>query len=108
MRIDFESLQLQNPVRTSTGAVNKAGNCVVDTLKFSTTSGDKLETLCGTETDMSQHIYMGNLKKFTFMHCITYDFVKDLGYDSSDSLTINFDTNVGTPTSTSSRSLIIN
>jgi len=34
---------------------------------------------------MSQHIYM------------------DLGYDSSDSLTINFDTNVGTPTSTSSR-----
>ena len=62
MRIDFESLQLQNPVRTSTGAVNKAGNCVVDTLKFSTTSGDKLETLCGTETDMSQHIYMGSFK----------------------------------------------
>ena len=42
------------------------------------------------------------------MHSITYDFAKDLGYDSSDSLTINFDTNVGTPTSTSSRSLIIN
>ena len=73
MRIDFESLQLQNPVRTSTGAVNKAGNCVVDTLKFSTTSGDKLETLCGTETDMSQHIYMGNFKN---LHMYAFYYIR--------------------------------
>ena len=39
MRIDFENLQLQNPVRTRKGAVNKAGNCVVDTFKFSTNTG---------------------------------------------------------------------
>ena len=59
VRIDFESLQLQNAVRTSVPTTNQAGACVVDKLDFSTTSGDSFGPLCGTETDNSQHIYLG-------------------------------------------------
>lgn len=62
VRIDFESLQLQNAVRTSVPATNQAGTCVVDKLDFLTTSGDKFGSICGTETDNSQHLYLGKIE----------------------------------------------
>ena len=80
VRIDFESLQLQNAVRTSVPTTNQviinrndddndddddydeqAGECVVDQLQFVTSSGDTFGPICGTETDNSQHLYLGNI-----------------------------------------------
>ena len=102
MRIDFESLQLQNAVRTSVPTTNQAGTCVVDKLDFSTTSGDKFGSICGTETDNSQHLYLGKtislVRKYLYM-----TFTADLGYDSSDYATLVFQTNAAAPTSTASR-----
>ena len=77
VRIDFESLQLQNAVRTSVPTTNQviinrndddnddddeqAGECVVDQLQFVTSSGDTFGPICGTETDNSQHLYLGKI-----------------------------------------------
>ena len=59
IRIDFETLNLQNPHRSSTGTTNQAGKCVVDTLNLETSSGDKFGSICGMETSNSQHLYLG-------------------------------------------------
>ena len=141
VRIDFESLQLQNAVRTSVPTTNQviinrndddndddddydeqAGECVVDQLQFVTSSGDTFGPICGTETDNSQHLYLGNIflclgwvetlhqirQLFTLVcaaGCVRVQyFPADLGYDSSDGATITFKTNTAAPTSTSSRS----
>ena len=61
IRIDFETMNLQNPHRSSTGTTNKVGQCVVDTLNFETSSGDKFGSICGIETDNSQHLYLGKI-----------------------------------------------
>ena len=144
VRIDFESLQLQNAVRTSVPTTNQviinndnvnngndddnddddddddeqAGECVVDQLQFVTSSGDTFGPICGTETDNSQHLYLGNIflclgwvetlhqiKQRLDGGCVRVQcFPADLGYDSSDGATITFKTNTAAPTSTSSRS----
>ena len=142
VRIDFESLQLQNAVRTSVPTTNQviinnddvkddndddddddeqAGECVVDQLQFVTSSGDTFGPICGTETDNSQHLYLGNiflclgwvetvhqirqLFPLCAAGCLRVQcFPADLGYDSSDGATITFKTNTAAPTSTSSRS----
>ena len=142
VRIDFESLQLQNAVRTSVPTTNQviinnddvkddnddddddddddeqAGECVVDQLQFVTSSGDTFGPICGTETDNSQHLYLGNIflclgwvetlhqiKQRLDASCVRVQcFPADLGYDSSDGATITFKTNTAAPTSTSSRS----
>ena len=141
VRIDFESLQLQNAVQTSVPTTNQviinnddvndgndddddddtdeqAGECVVDQLQFVTSSGDTFGPICGTETDNSQHLYIGNIflclgwvetlhqiKQRLDGGCVRVQcFPADLGYDSSDGATITFKTNTAAPTSTSSRS----
>ena len=85
VRLDFESLVMTDPLRTSTAAGPGAGTCVTDTLTMKTTSGDSFGPICGSETDSAQHIYL------------------DVGTGGSDSVTLSFGTNVGTPTSTSDR-----
>ena len=75
VRMDFESLSLTDPLRTSTAAGPGAGTCVTDTLTMVTSSGDSFGPICGSETDSSQHIYM------------------DVGTGGSDSVTLSFGTN---------------
>ena len=85
VRLDFQTLDLSDPLRTSTAAGPGAGTCVVDTLNIVSSSGDSFGPICGSETGSTQHLYM------------------DVGLGSSDSVTLNFVTNAGAPTSTSDR-----
>lgn len=62
---------------------NEVYNDFLDQLSFSTTSGDKFGSICGTES-YSQHLYL------------------DTGVESGDSLTISFSIN-NAPTSASNR-----
>ena len=84
-------------------ATNQAGTCVVDKLDFSTTSGDKFGSICGTETDNSQHLYLGKTRADFRIREDFLTFTSDLGYDSNDYATLVFQTNAAAPTSTASR-----
>lgn len=84
VRLDFESLELSDPLRTSVAAGPGAGTCVVDTLTFTASSGDSFGPLCGTESGNS-HIYI------------------DIGNQPGDNVAIKFSVNAGTPVSTADR-----